>query len=137
MLDDAMANLTSITVPVRVRYPECDGMGIAHHSVYPVWFEIARTELLRQAGPSYADLERSGLFIVVARLSLSFRKPARYDDELEVTATLTASAGAKLEHRYEVTRDGELLCTGKTTLACVNEAGRPVRVPEPLQLPVG
>jgi len=125
----------SITVPVRVRYAECDAMGIAHHSVYPVWFEIARTELLRAAGPSYAELERQGWFIVVARLSVSFRRPARYDDELQVTATLTGAGGAKLEHEYRVHRAGELLCTGATTLACVDAAGKPVRVPDVLSRP--
>lgn len=111
-------------------------MGIAHHAVYPVWFEIARTELLRQAGPSYAELERSGLFIVVARLSASFRKPARYDDELDVTATLVRSSGAKLDHEYQVHRGEELLCTGATTLACVDAGGKPVRVPEALAAPL-
>lgn len=132
MLPTMATDQPSITVPVRVRYPECDGMGIAHHSVYPVWFEIARTELLRVNGPSYAELERSGLFIVVARLSMSFRRPARYDDELAVTATLTSIGGAKLEHAYQVHRGDELLCTGATTLACVDADGKPVRVPETL-----
>ncbi len=110
-------------------------MGYAHHSVYPVWFEMARTELLRQAGHSYADIERGGsMFIVVARLSMSYRRPAHYDDELRVTATLDRAAGAKIEHRYEVHRGDELLCTGQTTLACVDRAGRPLRVPAWMQV---
>lgn len=131
MTDDSR----TITVPVRVRYCECDGMGIAHHSVYPVWFEIARTELLRAAGPSYAEIERQGIFIVVARLSMTFKRPARYDDQLQVTATLTDAGGAKLEHEYRVDRDGELLCIGATTLACVDPDGKPVRVPQALLNP--
>lgn len=123
--------MSTVTIDVRVRYAECDPMGYVHHSVYPVWFEMARTELLRQAGVIYAEVERRGeMYIVVARLNLSFRRPARYDDELTVTAKLDRAGGAKIEHRYEVRRGEELLCTGQTTLACVDRQGRPMRVPE-------
>lgn len=104
-------------------------MGYVHHSAYAVWFEMARTELLRRRGVRYRDLESEGVFIVVARLNASFRKPARYDDELIVTATLTAAGGAKIEHDYQVRRGAELLCTASTVLACVDREGRPMRVP--------
>ena len=128
-----MADMPSITVPLRPRYCECDPMGYVHHSVYPVWMELARTELLRQSGKSYAQWAREGLLIVVVRLNLSFHQPARYDDELAITATLTRAAGAKIEHDYQVSRDGERLVTGSTVLACVSRDGRPVRVPADLQ----
>lgn len=123
---------STITIPIRARYAECDPMGFVHHSVYPVWLEIARTELLRAAGHRYADLEAQGLRIVVARLSLSYHKPARYDDQLQVTAVLTsgAAAGAKLEHDYQIHRGDELLVTATTTLACLDPAGKPIRVPD-------
>lgn len=119
-----------ITIPVRVRYVECDPMGYAHHSVWPVWFEMARTELLRESGTAYADLERAGVFIVVAKLDVRFHRPARYDDRLEVTARLRRSAGARIEHRYEVHREGVRLVTGSTTLACVDRDGRAQPVPD-------
>jgi len=122
---------TAISIDVRVRYAECDPMGYAHHSVYPVWFEIARTELLRAGGVVYADVERDrGMYIVVARLNLSFHQPARYDEQLTVTAKLERVTGAKIEHTYEVHRGHELLCTGQTTLACVDASGRPMRLPD-------
>jgi len=127
--------MNTLSVPIRVRYTDCDPGGFAHHSVYPVWFEIARTELLRQQGCSYRDIEETGLKIVVARMDLRYRRPARYDDELSVEVTCTAAAGAKIEHAYEVTRDDELLCTGSTTLACLGADDRPIRVPEFLQRP--
>ena len=109
-------------------------MGYAHHSAYAVWFEMARTELLRRRGIRYRDLEEQGVFIVVARLNISFHKPAKYDDELTIHATLTAAGGAKIEHDYQVIRDGELVCSASTVLACVGRDGRPMRVPANLSI---
>lgn len=101
-------------------------MGLVHHAVFPVWFEMARTELLRASGQSYAAIEQAGIAIVVARLNISYRKPAHYDNELAITATLRRVSAAKIEHDYQVHRDSELLCTGSTVLACVNRQGRVV-----------
>ena len=130
-MSDPAAELQT-TIRVRVRYQECDPMNVAHHSVYAVWLEMARTELLREQGVAYADLEKAGVFFVVARLSLRFRRPALYDDELDVTAVAEASAGVKLEHRYEVRRGGESLATATTTLACVDRDGKLRPVPSEL-----
>lgn len=119
----------SITIALRVRYAECDPMGYAHHASYPIWLEMARTELLRSSGVAYRTLEEYNVFIVVARLSISFHKPARYDDQIQITAHLKAAAGAKIEHEYEITREGVRLCTAQTVLACVDRSGRPIRIP--------
>lgn len=127
---------SSTTLQVRVRYPECDPMGVAHHATYPVWLEIARTELLRSQGEAYRDLEAAGVFFVVARMNLRYRRPARYDDLLDVTVTCGPSAGVKLEHTYTVRRGDELLATAETTLACVDGDGRLRPVP-PALLPGG
>lgn len=108
-------------------------MGYAHHSVYPVWFEMARTELLRRIGTPYAELEQRGLLIVVVKLDVRFHRPARYDDLLSITATTTRSAGVRIEHTYEVRRGTDRLTTGVTTLACINRDGRVQPVPEALR----
>ncbi|MEM1446859.1 MAG: thioesterase family protein [Planctomycetota bacterium] len=134
---------TKLTVPIRVRYCECDPMNVAHHSTYAVWFEIARTELLRQRGSAYAEMEKAGVLFVVAKLSTRFRKPAYYDDELLVEVTVQQSAGVKIEHTYRVLRprkegdgDGdakpELIAVGETTLACVDRDGKLRPVPSTL-----
>lgn len=120
------------TFPLRVRYTECDPMGFVHHSVYPIWFELARTELLRESGLAYSELEKAGTIIVVVKLDVRYHKPAKYDDQIEVTATLKRSAGVRIEHEYEVRRGHERLCTGSTTLACLDRSGKIVAVPEPL-----
>ena len=127
--------LPQAAVPVRVRYCECDPMGVAHHSAYPVWFEIARTELLRQQGQAYRDLEAAGVFLVVAKLEVRYRRPARYDDQLEILVTSQPTVGVKLEHHYEVRRGGERLATAQTTLACVDDNGKLRPVPEAVLTP--
>ena len=124
--------MQSITTQIRVRYAECDPMGVAHHSAYPVWLEIARTELLRASGVAYAELEKSGTLIVVVKLELTYKKPARYDDLLDVTATLKRAGGVRIEHAYEVRRGRDLLCTAATTLACLDREGKLTAVPEAL-----
>ena len=120
-------------IPIRVRYVECDPMGVAHHSAYPVWFEMGRTELLRATGLDYATLEREGVLLAVVTLEVKYQRPARYDDELQLTTTLVSCGHVKIEHRYELRRNDELLATARTVLACLSRDGSPREVPEALR----
>lgn len=124
-------------IPVRVRYCECDPMGVAHHAAYIPWLEIGRTELLRPAGISYAEMEAAGVFLVVVRLDVRYKSPARYDDQLVLLTRVTGTGRARLDHEYELWRDeGDgrgrttLLATASSTLACVDSTGRPRAMPE-------
>lgn len=117
-------------IQFRVRYCECDPMQVAYHGSYVPWCEMARTELLRQQDAVYRDLEAVGIYFVVARMSMRFRRPARYDDVLTVRVEALRSHGVKVEHIYEVWREQELLATAETTLACVDAAGNLRPVPE-------
>jgi acyl-CoA thioester hydrolase len=121
-----------VIVPLRVRYVECDPMNIAHHSVYPVWMEIGRTELLRAQGANYRDCEANGIFFAVARMNIRYKKPAKYDDELELHVLGLPCAGVKVEHTYELRRGDELLMTAETTIVCIDHVGKAVPVPEGL-----
>lgn len=116
-------------IELRVRFPECDPQGMAHHSVYAIWLEIARTELMRRNGAAYADLHQRGVLFVVARMSFRFRRPAKYDDLITVGVRLTQQTTAKLVHEYTIRRSGELLATAETTLACVDTTGRMLPIP--------
>ena len=122
----------SIDIDIRVRYPEVDPMGAVHHSRYWVYFEMGRTELLRKRGIAYADLEREGVLFVVAKCAARFRAPARYDDLLTLTTTVTRTGAARIDHAYELHRagDGQLLVTAETTLACVDRDGQIIPIPE-------
>lgn len=119
----------SIDLEVRVRYNECDPMGVAHHSAYPVWMEIARTEMLRRKGLSYRDCEERGIFFVVAKLAIRYRRPARYDDALTIRVGMRPSAGIKVEHDYVFLRGKETIASAETTIACVDHNGKLQPIP--------
>jgi len=122
----------SCAIPVVPRYAETDKGGVIHHSVYPVWFEMGRTELLRANGVAYRDLEAEGIFFVVAELRIKYRRPAFYDEELFLETTCSNVTAGKVEHTYELTRKatGLLLAEGSTVLACVTAEGSIRRVPQ-------
>lgn len=120
------------TITIVPRYAETDKAGVVHHSVYPVWFEMGRTELLRASGLAYKDLEQAGVLFVVARLHIKYRRPAQYDEKLKLETTCTAVRASRVEHTYKLTRsfDGVIVAEGSTTLACVDAQGKIRRVPE-------
>lgn len=120
------------TLEVRVRYAECDGFGYLHHSRYFVLFEMGRTELLRRSGVAYRDMEARSLFYVVAKLECRYRAPARYDDVLTLTTITERMTRVRVDHRYELTRDGLLLCEASSTLVLVGRDGRPTTLPDDL-----
>ena len=107
-------------------------MGVVHHTVYPVWFEMGRTELLRSLGGSYRQMEADGVLLVVISLEVRYHSPARYDDLLSLRTSLAGGSRVKLEHAYELTRDGTKLVTGRTVLACLDRDGRPRALPDSL-----
>lgn len=133
------------STPLRVRYCECDPMGVAHHAAYAPWLEIARTELLRARGMTYAALESAGSFLVITKLAINYRRPVKYDDVVEIRVRVVQNTSrVKLEHEYEVVlleagdahagngninhahtrHTGDVLATAATTLACVDRSGR-------------
>ena len=114
---------------VRVRYSETDAMGFLHHSNYPVYFEMGRTELLRQNGGDYRAMEEQGIFIVVVKLEIRYLLPARYDDLLRLITRVVKVGAAKIEHEYELFREQTKLCEAKITLACIRRDGVVQRIP--------
>jgi acyl-CoA thioester hydrolase len=125
--------VSSHDVTVRVRYAETDRMGLLHHANYFVYFEMARTEVLRQRGISYREIEDAGHFLVIVDIDCKFKRPAHYDDLLTVRTTVERVTHVKIVHRYEVFRDGLLLAEGHSTLACVDRDGQPQALPEMLR----
>ena len=115
--------ITTISFPVR--YVETDKMGIVHHSNYPVWFEIGRTDFLRQLGSSYASLEEEGLLLPLSNMQCSFKGPARYGDEITVKTRLANLTCVRMEFSYEVYSKGELLAWGSTEHGCTDRQLKP------------
>jgi acyl-CoA thioester hydrolase len=122
-------------ITIRVRYAETDRMGLLHHANYLVYFEQARTELLRSQGLTYKDLEDQGFLLVLTKLEVRYKRPARYDDLLSVRTYVERTTAVRIDHRYEVFRDSELLAEATSTLACVDRDGRPQALPDFLRHP--
>lgn len=120
-------------ITLRVRYAETDRMGLLHHANYLVYFEQGRTELLRAAGLSYRDLEDQGFLLVLTHVEVRYKGPARYDDLLTLRTIVERTTAARIDHRYELLRDGMLLAQGKTTLACIDRQGQVQALPDILR----
>ncbi len=118
------------TITIRVRYPEVDAMGYLHHSRYFQYFEMGRVELLRAIGFSYADMEREGVFFVVAKVEVKYKSPARYDEELALTTRVVRQTHVRIDHAYELRRGETLLAEATTTIACVGRDGQVRQIPE-------
>ncbi len=115
---------------IRVRYAETDRMGLLHHANYLVYFEQARTELLRTLGATYKDMEDNGYYLVVSKIEVKYKSPAHYDDVLTIRTTVTRTSPVRLEHKYEVFREGVLVAEGASTLACVDTEGKLRAMPD-------
>ena len=118
---------------VRVRYPEVDRMGVAHHTQHLVWFEVGRTELLRSLGCTYGEMEAEGIFMPVVEVSCRYRAPVRYDDLLEVETRLAHVSASRVTFEYTLRRKGEdrILAEARTVHATVDRGGQVVRLPAP------
>lgn len=116
----------------RVRYRECDPMGIVYHTHYLDYFEAARTEALRNLGVSYREVEENGIIMPVVEAGIRYHEPANYDDLLDITAYFNEFPSARLPVDYTVRRHGEDkdLVTGHVTLCFIDkERDRPTRIP--------
>ena len=123
---------------VRVRYGETDQMGFVYHANYVPYFELGRTEFMRDAGLCYAEMERAGMGLAVVDLNVRYLRPAFYDQELVVETRLTQASRVRLRFDYRILRADpgdaetlEVLCEGHTTLACLGPNGRPTRIRPP------
>ena len=125
--------MVSGEITIRVRYAETDRMGLLHHANYLVYFEQARTELLRSLGLTYRDIEDQGFLLVLTRVEVRYKRPAYYDDLLTIRTLVDRTTAVRIDHSYEVLRDGMLIAEGATTLACVDREGRPQALPAALR----
>jgi len=115
---------------VRVIYADTDAMSVVYHSNYFKWFEVGRTELLRNIGYPYARLEQEGIMLPVIECGCKYAKPALYDDLLEITSMIKEVKAASILIEYEICRKstGERLVTGFTKHAVTNSSLKPVRL---------
>ena len=99
---------------IDVRYPDCDRMGIVHHAVYPVWYEMARMDFFEKMGFSYSDMNALGINPPLVELDLRYLSPATYPGSVTVKTWITMYAPKKLELRYETWFAGKLCGSART-----------------------
>ena len=87
-----------------VRYAETDRMGIVHHSNYPIWYEVGRTDYIKLFGVTYSDMENAGVMMPLINLTCNFRKPAMYEDNILVRTWAIGLRAASIEFTYTVKR---------------------------------
>jgi acyl-CoA thioester hydrolase len=117
---------------LRVRYADTDQMKTAYYGRYFEYFEQGRSNLLRELGMPYPLIEEMGIFLPVIEAHATYRRPARYDDQLQIVTTLREVPVARIRLDYEVCREGEddPIADGYTIHSFVNAAtGKPTRAP--------
>jgi len=122
---------TSIS-QIRVRYAETDKMGVVYYANYFVWFEVARADLLRSLGWTYREMEHAGVTLPVIEAQCEYRRPARYDDEIEVRTKGRMLSPVRMEFTYEILfrEDHSLAASGRTIHAALDLTGKPCRLPD-------
>jgi acyl-CoA thioester hydrolase len=116
---------------LRVYFEDTDAGGMVYYANYLKFAERARTEMLRAAGISHADMVADdGLMLVVRRVAAEYRRSARLDDALEIETRLADMTGAILTLDQTIRRGGEVLVELVVTIACITREGRPTRLPE-------
>ena len=120
------------TSVIRVRYAETDKMGVVYYANYFVWFEVARTDLLRSLGWTYREMEHAGVALPVIEAHCDYHRPARYDEEIEVRAKGRMLSPVRMEFTYEVVRrdDQMVAASGRTVHGALDPAGKPCRLPD-------
>ncbi len=104
-------------------------MGVVYYANYFVWFEVARTDWLRETGWSYREMEADGVSLPVIEAHCDYRQPSHYDDDIEIRTRATLLSPVRVRFDYEVLRGDSLLTVGHTVHAAVDATGRPCRLP--------
>jgi acyl-CoA thioester hydrolase len=124
--------MPSAVSTLRVRYADTDQMGVVYYANYFVWFEVGRTDLLRTLGWTYREMEAEGVFLPVIEAHCEYRRPARYDEEIEVHTEGRLCSPVRMEFEYQVLlkATNEIAATGRTRHAALARDGRPCRLPD-------
>ncbi len=119
---------------VRVRYADIDQMGVVYHARYLEWFEAARTEMLRDMGIVYKELEQSGIYMPVIEAHCRYRKPVKYDELIRVKTVLgeVSRSTIRLEYKVQGEKDETVRVEGYTVHCFMDKSGKPRRASQEL-----
>jgi acyl-CoA thioester hydrolase len=124
--------ISLVDVPIRVRYADTDRMGVVYYGNYPVFFEVARSEYMREKGFPYRKFEDMGYYLMVTHLDAKYFNNAAYDDLVVVRTSMPELKSRGLTFHYSVYKDGTLLVEGSTKHICVNGEKKVVAIPPDL-----
>ncbi len=116
---------------MKVRYHETDQMGVVYHTNYLNWFEIGRTELIRELGMTYRKIEEKGIILPLLEAEMKFKRPARYDDTICIRTRIAEYSPVRMHFESEIhleTEDGPLLVNGATKHVWLDRNWKPVRI---------
>ncbi len=116
---------------LRVRYAETDQMGYVYYGVYAQYYEVGRVEAMRSLGFSYKEMEETGVLMPVINLTINYKKPAKYDDEVRIVTSVNEMPGIRITFHYECyNQNNELLNTGSVTLVFIDKyKNKPISAP--------
>ena len=119
---------------LRVRWGECDEQGVVYFVNYAEYVDLALTELWRERVRPYPEMVASGTDLMVVAMDTTFRRPARFDDEVDVVLEVARLGETSLTSAWRVERDGEVLCSGTITHVCIDPAAQAKkRIPDDLR----
>lgn len=118
----------------RIYYHDTDCGGVVYYANYLKFFEEARTEYFASKSASIKQLSDSGIMFVVARQEVDYKFPAKYGDELDITSSIAATSGVRIDFLHEIyNQDKQIIVKAKTTLVCVDKNLKPQAIPEDLR----
>ena len=123
----------------RVRYSDTDHFGVVYYARYLDWFEAGRTEILREGGVTYADLEKKGFFAPVVEVKVVYKKPARYDNIVVLETSVEHVGNSSIKFVYSVLNKetNELLAEAYTINVFINKQMEPVKIPDDVRKALG
>lgn len=115
---------------IEVRYAETDQMGVVYHANYLIWMEVGRTQLIKDLGFSYADMEKEGIISPVVDLQVRYKKPMKYGERVTVHTWIEEYNGFKVAYGYEMYKDdGELALQAVSNHVCVKKENfKPIQI---------
>jgi acyl-CoA thioester hydrolase len=128
-LSSGAGEICAVDVPIRVRYADTDKMGVVYYGNYPIFFEVARSEYMREKGFTYQRFEEMGYYLMVVNLDAKYYNNAAYDDLIVVKTSMPELKSRGLTFHYSVYKDGTLLVEGSTKHICVNGEKKVVAIP--------
>lgn len=118
---------------IKVYYEDTDAGGVVYYGKYLGYLERARTELLAAHGVIVSEFHRNGIYFVVVRVEIDYKRPARLGDIVEITTEVVERRNASMTLKQQVFKDDALLVEALVTFACVDQRGKPIRLPANLR----